>query len=66
MTQSDDIDAEFTHHYKSPSPSPTIDIGEVSQMWDQSYKLEKNNALFFLETSLVYLGTSPNTIGKTS
>ena len=35
-------------------------------MWDQSYKLQNNNALFFLETSLVYLGTSPDNIGKTS
>ena len=40
--------------------------GEVSEMWNQSYKLEKKNHLFFLKTSLVYLGTSPGTIGKIS
>ena len=41
-------------------------FGEVSEMWNQSYKLEKKNYLFFLKTSLVYLGTSPDTIGKIS
>ena len=37
--------------------------GEVSEMWNQSYKLKKKIALFFLKTSSVYLGQSPDTIG---
>ena len=35
-------------------------------MWNQSYKLKKKIIFFFLKTSLVYLGTSPDTIGKIS
>ena len=40
--------------------------GEVFEIWDKGYKVKKINLLFFLETSLVYLGTSPDTIGKIS
>ena len=41
-------------------------IGVVSQISDKSLNLKKKVAVFFLETSLVHLGTSPDTIGKTS
>ena len=44
----------------------TAQLGEVSEIWDKSLKLEKKNHLFFLETSLVHLGASPDTIGKIS
>ena len=39
-------------------------LGVVSQISDKSLNLEKRIAVFFLETSLVHLGTSPDTIGK--
>ena len=35
-------------------------------MCHQSFKLEKKSSNFFLWTSLVYLGGSPDTIGKIS
>ena len=41
-------------------------FGEVSESWDKGYKVKKNMADFFLKSSLVYLGTSPDTIGKIS
>ena len=41
-------------------------IGDVFEIWDKGYKVKKINLLFFLKTSLVYLGTSPDTIGKIS
>ena len=63
-------DISWSVHSVNPSTNLLSKIpqtnGEVSEMWNQSYKLEKKNHLFFLKTSLVYLGTSPDTIGKIS
>ena len=46
--------------------SELLVISEVFEIWDKGYKVKKINLLFFLKTSLVYLGTSPDTIGKIS
>ena len=35
-------------------------------MWDQSFKLKKKVAIFFLKTSLIRLGRSPDIIKKIS
>ena len=43
-----------------------IMLGEVSQIRDQGYKVKKKMADFFLKSSLVYMGTSPDTIQKIS
>ena len=41
-------------------------LGGFSEIWHQSFKLEKKSSNFFLKTSLVHLGGSPDTIGKVS
>ena len=44
----------------------TSRYGEVFEIWDKGYKVKKKITFFFLKTSLVYLGTSPDTIRKIS
>ncbi len=46
--------------------SVVLVAGGFSEMWDQSFTLEKKSSNFFLKTSLVHLGGSPDTIGKVS
>ena len=41
-------------------------FGGFSEIWHQSFKLEKKSSNFVLKTSLVHLGGSPDTIGKVS
>ena len=40
--------------------------GEVFEIWDKGYKVKKKIFTFFSQNPLVYLGTSPDTIGKIS
>ena len=44
----------------------SVSRGGFSEMLHRSFKLEKKNYLFFLETSLIHLGASPDIIGKIS
>ena len=37
-----------------------LTIGEVSEIWNQSYKLEKNNALFWLFFNIHLAGCMTN------
>ena len=56
----------FRSKYISKIAKRKTQGGEVSETWDKGYKVKKNMADFFLKSSLVYLGTSPDTIGKIS
>ena len=49
-----------------PLTGKICSIGGFSEIWHQSFKLEKKSSNFFLKTSLVHLGGSPDTIGKVS
>ena len=48
------------------NPTSVSANGGFFEMWDQSFKLEKKSSNFFLKTSLVHLGGSPDTIEKVS
>ena len=60
------IDFIFMKWWGQHNWHSSLVTGEVSEIWNQSYKLEKKNHLFFLKTSLIHLGASPDTIGKIS
>ena len=41
-------------------------MGEVSEIWHHFFKFNFFNVIFFVETSLGYLGTSPGPIEMVS